>query len=100
MKSFYVSGVTLVLLTVFSCGKQKTGGTSDGAPPKYPTAVVSTGSAELINVYPVTLRGKEDIEIRPRIDGFIDGIYIDEGSAVKQGQIAQTTSNPEGMELL
>jgi membrane fusion protein (multidrug efflux system) len=56
---------------------------------------VSTGSAELVAVYPVTIRGREDIEIRPRIDGFIENIFIDEGSAVRQGQILFKINSPQ-----
>jgi membrane fusion protein (multidrug efflux system) len=84
-----------MLLAAVSCGKQKTGGAENHAPAKYPTAIVSTGSAELVTVYPVTLRGKEDIEIRPRIDGFIEDIYIDEGSAVKRGQTLFRINSPQ-----
>jgi membrane fusion protein (multidrug efflux system) len=96
MKRMYLAGMALILLaTVSSCGRQQSVGTENVTPPKYPTALVSTGSAELIAVYPVTVRGREDIEIRPRIDGFIDNIFIDEGSAVKQGQILFKINSPQ-----
>jgi membrane fusion protein (multidrug efflux system) len=48
----------------------------------------------LTTVYPATIRGREDIEIRPRIDGFIEEIYIDEGSVVKQGQALFKINSP------
>jgi membrane fusion protein (multidrug efflux system) len=79
---------------MFSCGKQHGGGSAD-APQTYPTMIVSTGSAELITVYPATIRGREDIEIRPRIDGFIENIYIDEGSVVKPGQVLFKINSPQ-----
>ena len=37
--------------------------------------------------YPASLQGKQNIEIRPRIDGYIEKILIDEGSVVKKGQV-------------
>jgi membrane fusion protein (multidrug efflux system) len=49
----------------------------------------------LTTVYPATVRGREDIEIRPRIDGFIEDIYIDEGSVVKQGQVMFKINSPQ-----
>ncbi|MDR1407006.1 MAG: efflux RND transporter periplasmic adaptor subunit [Tannerella sp.] len=79
---------------VLSCGKQQSGGSSD-APQVYPTMIVSTGATELASVYPTTIRGREDIEIRPRIDGFIENIYIDEGSEVKQGQVLFKINSPQ-----
>jgi membrane fusion protein (multidrug efflux system) len=94
MKRTYLSGATMVLLAMLSCGKQQGGGGGD-APQIYQTMIVSTGSTELTTSYPVTVRGREDIEIRPRIDGFIDNIYIDEGSIVKQGQVLFKINSPQ-----
>jgi membrane fusion protein (multidrug efflux system) len=93
-KKYLMSGAALMLLAVFSCGKRQ-GGESDDAPQTYPTMIVSTGAAELTASYPVTVRGREDIEIRPRIDGFVENIYIDEGSVVKQGQVLFKINSPQ-----
>jgi membrane fusion protein (multidrug efflux system) len=97
MKKVHLIGAAVMLLLTVSCGKpQNSANSAAGAPPpKYPTTLVATGSAELAAVYPVTIRGREDIEIRPRIDGFIENIYIDEGSAVKQGQILFKINSPQ-----
>jgi membrane fusion protein (multidrug efflux system) len=90
----YFMGATAVLLAMVACGKQPQN-KGQSAPQAYPTAIVATGSAELTSVYPATLRGREDIEIRPRIDGFIENIFIDEGSAVRQGQILFKINSPQ-----
>ena len=95
MKRMYLVWVTIVLVSLASCGRKQGVTAVDTAPPKYPTALVATGSTEQVAVYPVTLRGREDIEIRPRIDGFIENIFIDEGSAVKQGQILFKINSPQ-----
>jgi membrane fusion protein (multidrug efflux system) len=94
MKRNYLSGATFMLLALLSCGKQP-GGDNSNAPQTYPTAIVSTGATELTTSYPVTIHGREDIEIRPRIDGFIENIYIDEGSVVKQGQALFKINSPQ-----
>ncbi|MDR3093303.1 MAG: efflux RND transporter periplasmic adaptor subunit [Bacteroidales bacterium] len=92
MKSLYVAGAATLLFV--SCGRQQNS-TNNTQLPKYPAMVVTAGTAELTTNYPVTLRGREDIEIRPRIDGFIEQIYIDEGSAVKQGQVLFKINSPQ-----
>lgn len=86
-------GVAALLLLV-SCGK-KTETNSSGTAPEYPTMVVEIQDAALESIYPVTIRGKEDIEIRPRIDGFIEAIYIDEGSVVRKGQSLFKINSPQ-----
>ncbi|MDR0815436.1 MAG: efflux RND transporter periplasmic adaptor subunit, partial [Bacteroidales bacterium] len=92
MKGMYVAGAALLLLV--SCGRQQNS-TNNAQSAKYPAMLVTVGATELTTVYPVTIKGREDIEIRPRIDGFIEQIYIDEGSAVKQGQILFKINSPQ-----
>lgn len=83
LKSLSVGIFSLLLFT--SCGKKEENKINT-EPPFYESAVITLQDVELENVFPVTIKGKEDIEIRPRIDGFIDNIYVDEGSMVKAGQ--------------
>jgi membrane fusion protein (multidrug efflux system) len=89
----HVTAAVVMLLAAVSCGRKQAA--SKETPPAYPTATVTTGRAALTAVYPATLRGREDIEIRPRIDGFIEQIFIDEGSTVKQGQILFKINSPQ-----
>ncbi|MDR0824356.1 MAG: efflux RND transporter periplasmic adaptor subunit, partial [Prevotella sp.] len=75
----------MALLVMASCGKKFTNpfGDGDDKPQVYETTVLAEQSAQLETVYPATIKGQEDIEIRPRIDGFIDAIRVDEGSVVR-----------------
>ncbi len=41
----------------------------------------------LKSAYPATIKGKQDIEIRPNVSGFITQLLVDEGSTVKKGQV-------------
>jgi membrane fusion protein (multidrug efflux system) len=43
-------------------------------------------NATLNTEYPASIQGQQNIEIRPRVDGYIDKIYVDEGAVVKRGQ--------------
>ncbi|WP_080903799.1 efflux RND transporter periplasmic adaptor subunit [Parabacteroides sp. Marseille-P3160] len=88
-------GVTgaLSLLLMNSCGRKQE--SAETPPQKYPTEVLSAQSAELQQIFPVTIRGREDVEISPRVDGFIDAIYVDEGSVVRKGQALFKINSPK-----
>lgn len=79
-----ISGISALLFMVTACGDNKNS-SQQGQPEKYPTILLNNQNIVLESVYPVTIKGKEDIEIRPRIDGFIKDIYVDEGAIVKKG---------------
>lgn len=44
-------------------------------------------SANLTTAYPATIKGKQDVEIRPQVSGFITKLCVDEGAAVRKGQV-------------
>jgi len=49
-----------------------------------------------VNVdFPATIQGQQVIEIRPKIDGYVEAIYVKEGAAVKKGQLLFRISNPQ-----
>ena len=45
--------------------------------------------------YPASILGIQNIEIRPKIDGFIENIYVDEGASVKRGQLLFRINAPQ-----
>jgi membrane fusion protein, multidrug efflux system len=45
--------------------------------------------------FPATIQGQQIIEIRPKIDGYMDEIYVQEGAAVRKGQLLFRISNPQ-----
>lgn len=88
----------LVALLLVSCGKKQEAAKEEA--PVYPTAVLSAQDAVLESVYPATIKGQEDIEIRPRIDGFIEAIYVDEGAPVRKGQALFKINSPMSIQAL
>jgi len=60
------------------------GGPTGPAP--YKTAAVYSGPATMYYTYPATIQGEQDIDIRPKVDGFIEKIFVKEGAMVKKGQ--------------
>ena len=88
----------IALIVFVSCGRKQE--THQANELKYPTIMLEEQDAELQTVYPVSIKGKEDIEIRPRIDGFIENIHVDEGSVVKKGQILFEINSPQAEQSL
>ncbi len=76
----------LAALAATACGnRQQTAG--GGTPPAYAVMAVEPGSLELNNSYPATIRGRQDIEIRPNVSGFVTKLNVDEGAQVRKGQV-------------
>jgi membrane fusion protein (multidrug efflux system) len=48
--------------------------------------ILQPTSRKLTSTYSATIRGKQDIDIRPKVSGYITDIYVKEGSVVKKGQ--------------
>lgn len=90
---------TIALLGLASCGNK--GQTNQEAPAQsYPVMAVSRQQADMQSVYPATIKGQEDIEIRPRVEGYVENIYVDEGSAVKAGQVLFKINSPSSEQAL
>lgn len=66
---------------------------------EYNVTILQTTSRELSSSYSATIRGKQDIDIRPKVSGYITDINVREGSVVSKGQtlfvIDQTTYESE-----
>jgi len=83
----FLSILTIPAILLFtSCGN--TPNTNDSAEEilDYKVITLTTQTATLKSNYPATIEGEQNIEIRPKIDGFIEAIYVDEGAIVKKGQ--------------
>ena len=94
---FYTTGFCIFLLS--SCGgdqdAKKAQVAMANAPQPYPVFAVSTQSTTLDSDYPATIEGIQNIDIRPKVDGFIEHIYVDEGATVKKGQLLFTINAPQ-----
>lgn len=75
-----------VMLVITSCAKVEA---KRSAPKPVVLAVktVSEKEATVYKEYATNIEGEQNVEIRSRIDGFIQEIYIDEGATVKKGQL-------------
>lgn len=53
---------------------------------EFPVRSIKTQGTELQTSYPATIKGVQDVEIRPKISGFITKVCVNEGQAVRKGQ--------------
>lgn len=76
------------LLIIASCGNgdQKKAGPPTPPVQSYPVVALTAQSTSLETDYPATLEGIQNVDIRPKVDGFIEKIFVDEGATVKKGQ--------------
>lgn len=101
------TALLLVLLSAAACNSKKKDdeaggpggkGGKDGGPQPikdYPVLVVKPDTVTLFQDYPATIQGQQNVEIRPKVDGFVEAIYVDEGATVKKGQKLFHISAPQ-----
>ena len=86
-----------ILLTVAVSGLLVACGGGGGRPSfgdnEYPVETVTTSSTELQQSYPATINGIQDVEIRPKMSGFLTQINVKEGQAVSAGQLLFVVDN-------
>lgn len=83
-KSFFGALAAMILFT--ACGKKEEAAPQAGPMP-YPVQTVTKQNATVFEEFTANLEGRQNVEIRPKVDGFIQKIYVDEGQLVKKGQL-------------
>lgn len=80
-----------VAATLVSCGGG--GGRPQFGDNEFPVTAVGTSSADMQSTYPATIKGVQDVEIRPKASGFITQINVKEGQTVGAGQVLFVIDN-------
>lgn len=62
---------------------------------EYKVIAVSPEDISLYREFPVTIEGIENIEIRPKVEGFIEKVLVDEGQYIEKGQLLFILNAPE-----
>lgn len=86
MKNRSFLGAIAALLIVASCGKKEEQAPAPGPMP-FPVQTVAKEDATIYEEYTSNLEGQQNVEIRPKVNGFIQKIYVDEGQVVRKGQL-------------
>ncbi len=82
MKKIALWVLTAVVLT--SCGSKSN--QMGEASNDFAVETVQTTTADLKTSYPATIKGMQDIEIRPKVSGYLVKLLVDEGATVRKGQ--------------
>lgn len=87
-KSIIILSRKVILLalgvSLFACSNKQQG--MQQGIPDYAVITVEPTPATLNSSYPATIQGRQDVEIRPNVSGFITKLCVDEGAVVKKGQ--------------
>ena len=89
MKKVLMFAVASMLLA--SCGGG--GGRPSFGDNEYPVVTVGTSSATMQSTYPANIKGVQDVEIHPKVQGFITQINVKEGQTVSAGEVLFVLDN-------
>jgi len=84
-KHLHVS-VALLLLGLAACNNNGNHQMGYGPMP-FPVQKIKQSNITTYTEYAANIEGIQNVEIRPKVEGFVDKIYIDEGEEVVKGQI-------------
>lgn len=86
---FLLTAFTIAAMLV-SCGG---GGQPNFGDNEFPVEQVAMQSASLETTYPAIINGIQDVEIRPKMSGFLTQINVTEGQQVQAGQLLFVIDN-------
>ncbi len=83
--------IAAIAATLVSCGGG--GGRPTFGDNEYPVVTVGTQSAASQATYPASIKGVQDVQISPKVGGFITQINVKEGQTVGAGQVLFVIDN-------
>ena len=92
MKKGKIILMAAIATVIASCGS-KSGGKPNFADNEYAVRTVATEGTELQTTYPATIKGIQDVQIRPKVSGFITKVCVQEGQTVSAGQLLFVIDN-------
>ena len=81
----------VITMLLASCGSG--GGRPNFGDNEFPVKTVGSQSAAMQTTYPASFKGVQDVEIRPKVSGFITQTCVKEGQAVSAGQLLFVIDN-------
>lgn len=84
---FILIAGALLIFIVYSCNESvASNATNTMPPPQLPVLKIEAAPATTYQLFPASIQGKVNVEIRPQVDGYLQKMYVDEGAYVKAGQ--------------
>lgn len=90
MKIKYSMIVAVAALALVSCGKKSGSSLANLQDNEFAVRTVGGSTADLQTTYPATIKGIQDVEVHPKLAGYITNVYVHEGQAVRAGQVMFT----------
>ncbi len=87
MRNFLRLLPVTAILMLNSCGKNEQQGPPPSGPMPFPVSTITTGDVEVFQEFTANIEGQQNVEIRPKVNGFIQKIYVEEGQQVRKGQL-------------
>ena len=87
IKKSLLVAATVSAAFLASCGG---GGSLPKGDNEFAVRTVSTSAASLQATYPATIKGIQEVEVRPKVSGFITKVLVHEGETVRAGQVLFT----------
>ncbi|MBM6991954.1 MAG: efflux RND transporter periplasmic adaptor subunit [Prevotella sp.] len=79
--------VAATALALVSCGGKSKQGMPSFGDNEFATRTIGTQSTGLQTTYPATIKGIQDVDVRPKVSGFITKVLVHEGQTVSAGQV-------------
>lgn len=79
-----------IVAVLVSCGQK---GNKDFGDNEFPVETVKSQSTSMQTSYPTSLKGIQDVEIRPKVAGFITQVCVKEGQTVSASQLLFVIDN-------
>ena len=87
-KVLMVAAASMLLASCGGGGGRPTFGDNE-----FPVVTVGTSSTTMQSTYPANIKGVQDVEIHPKVQGFIVQINVKEGQTVSAGQVLFVLDN-------
>ena len=91
MKMKRLMTLAAIAATLVSCGGG--GGRPQFGDNEFPVVAAGTSTADMKTSYPGAVKGMQDVEIRPKVQGFLVQINVKEGQTVSAGQVLFVIDN-------
>ncbi|HRG59396.1 MAG TPA: efflux RND transporter periplasmic adaptor subunit [Bacteroidia bacterium] len=90
----------LIALGIYLLSSCKSNKTIENNYETFPVTTVISKDTSTYTEYVAEIHAEQNVEIRARVNGYLDRLYVDEGAFVKEGQLLFTINNKEYVEEL
>ena len=87
MKTIKSTLIFAGMLLLMSCGGNTQQQAGAAPPPSLKTSTLKKVDITIYNTYATSMEGQQNVEIWPKVSGFVQNIYVEEGQQVKKGQL-------------